>query len=275
MNRIFVTGYKGKLGSLLLKREGFVAFDCDITDLTSIKRTYKKLMVRHGDLLVNCAGMSSIDGCEKDEVNAFAVNVTGLALLHEVFGEKVLNISTDQVFSGKWSLFPRTEKSSCDPVNVYGFSKICAEAISNINGGKTIRLSRTVSIEDTDIAKYLMRLYKGEEILVPNFFYRNYLTRSQAVDGIEYFARNFDAMPSVVQYGSKENIAMDKFMQKLATAFGLNSWEKVLSRDYEIEGLTPRPHYGGFSVTLSHHLGFPKYSIQDVVGGLAKSANVE
>ena len=273
MKRIFVTGRQGKLGSLLIQREGFVAFDGDITDYSSVGKMAKKLMVAPDDLVVNCAGMTSIDECESDEVKAFIVNMGGIENLHKVFGSRVLNISTDQVFSGEWTLSLRKEKSFRSPINAYGASKFGAEAISEINEGKTIRLSRTISIEDTDIAKYIMRLYREEDIEVPDFFFRNYLTRSQAVDGIEYFAKNYDNMPAVVNYGSKENISMDNLMRRIAVEFKLDP-DNVISRDYRIEGLIPRPEYGGFNTSLAKRLGFPYYKISDVVKELGRSANV-
>lgn len=109
-----VVGHKGKLGSQLVKQLGAECFvlDCDITDKDSIYReVYNKLgELKKNDpypVIVNCAGMSSVDECEKNEDKCFKVNVMGLANLHSVFGERVLNISSDYVFSGKNWFLPK------------------------------------------------------------------------------------------------------------------------------------------------------------------------
>ena len=262
-----VTGHNGKLGRLLSKRPNFISIDCDITNLESIKSAYTPV-----DVLVNCAGISSVDECEANQDRAIEVNVRGSHLLHEVYGSRVLTLSSDYVFPGT-GLFRPKENSLLSPVNEYGWTKVGAEAVSTIQGGKIIRLSRSVSIEDDDIAKWLMAMYRGEEIYVPSFFHRNYLTRSQVVDGIEFFVRNYDSMPDIVHYGALDTVSMYSFMQRVATEFKLDSNLVVENREYN-PNMTPRPLRGGFKVGLANSLGFPMYSAWDAAKQLAKDANV-
>ena len=262
-------GHNGKLGRLLSERPNFVPVECDITNPASIKQSYLNV-----DVLVNCAGVTSIDECESNQKRATEVNVRGAYYLHEVYGGRVLTISSDHVFSGR-GIFSPKEETLASPVNHYGWTKIGAEAISRINGGKVIRLSRSVSIKDADIAGWLGALRLGQEAHIPSFFYRNYLTQSQVVDGLEYFVNNFDSMPSTVHYGSVDTVSMYDFVELLARDFGLGGFGNRLvveNKKYD-ESMTPRPLRGGFSTKLAKALGFPMYYSWNAVEQLVKDAN--
>lgn len=270
-----VTGYKGKLGRLLVERPNFVPIDCDITSLYSIQVAKGEIEKDFDiDVIVNCAAISSIDECEKNYQRAIDVNVHGLANLHKVFGERVLNIGTDQIFSGRWSPFSHIESSKPDPINSYGFSKLGAESVSEAFGGKTIRLSRTVSLKDRDIENYLSTLNLGRIIEVPDFLHRNYLHREFAVQGIQYFVDNYDKMPSVVNYGGLNNISFYDFMSKLVENIMRGTLLRVHSRRTDLGG-SPRPHYAGFSVDLAKKLGFPMRNIVDTVSKLGEDFQME
>jgi len=265
--KIGVTGSKGKLGRLLLEKPNFVAFPCDITNVDDIEMSKQVGIDLWGefDLIVNCAALSGIEDCTKDYDKAIKVNVRGLANLHKVFGERVLSISSDQVFSGKSWWLPN-ENTKTSPINNYGWSKVGAEVVSEVNGGKTLRLSRTVSVKDPDIQMHLRMLDHDHFIQVPSFFHRNYIHRRLAVNGIEYFANHYDEMPKIVHYGGVENYAMDTFMSMLANVLELDS-SLVQSRSaYEVDANhSPRPKNGGFKVDLAKKLGFPMYNMSDTL----------
>lgn len=260
-----VTGFGGKIGSLLTKRAGFVYFSCDVTDINTIYEESYKILGEEQDfgVVVNLAAISSVDKCEEDYEKALEVNRTGLANLHRVFGDRVLNISSDQVFSGNSLILP-TEYSAPKPVNAYGFTKLGAEAVSVAFGGKILRLSRTVSLTDPDIDLYLTDLLEGDTVSVPTFFTRNYMHRGFAVDAIEYMVRNWDNMPQTVNYGGLDHITMFGFVKMLAVQFGLDYKLVKENRKYD-NSMTPRPRNGGFKVGLAKELGFPMYSAMDTI----------
>jgi len=285
MKTVAVTGFKGKLGRLLCGRSNFVGMDCDITDSISIDSSLETLQ-RSGvypNIIVNCAAISSIDKCEEDEKRATLVNVRGLYNLHTLFGSKVLNISSDHVFASRKPVSEHPINLNDEnvienipiefiPVNQYGWSKFGAEQISKFDGGKTIRLSRSVSIEDVDLSYYLMELYAGREILVPTFFSRNYLHREYVVNGIEYFVSHWDKMPQIVNYGAMKSVRFYDFLILLAKKFKLNS-KLVIPREDYYTYMPARPRGGGLKVGLAKKLGFPMYSISDTCVRLAKDAH--
>ena len=270
MKNMGIVGHKGKLGSLLTKRSNFFVLDCDVTDLLSIEKAIK--YSPSANVIVNCAGISSIDECEGDYDKAIKVNVHGLHNLHKVFGNRVLNISSDHVFSGKsWWLPNDNTKSS--PTNLYGWSKVGAEAVSKVNGGKTIRLSRSVSMSDRDIIECVGSILHKMDIDVPSFFYRNYIHRQFVVDGIEYLAKNWDSIKfDTINYCGTENFSMYLFMTTLMDALGLNS-DFIKARDEYSYNDAPRPKRGGLKMSLARKLGFPMYSMVDTINKLVEEYN--
>lgn len=274
MNKVnLVTGGNGKLGQLLRKRPNFLFLDCDITDIESINENAYRLLGEEFEfgVVVNLAAISSVDECEQDYEKALEVNRTGLVNLHRVFGDRVLNISSDQVFSGNSLILP-SEYSAPKPVNAYGFTKLGAESVSVAFGGKILRLSRTVSITDPDISLVLACLSGGSGIEVPTFFTRNYIHREFAVDAIEYMARNWDNMPQIVNYGGLDHITMFGFMKMLVMELGLD-YSLLLKNNKYDNSMTPRPRNGGFKVGLAKEVGFPMYSITATVSKLVGEFN--
>ena len=274
-NKQYLVTGKGKLGSLLIGRPNFHFLDCDITDIESIDHAQYELMdsmnINFIDVVVNLAAISSVDECERDYDKAIKVNTHGLANLHKVFGERVLNISSDQVFSGNSLILPN-EKTKPSPINNYGYTKLGAETVSQAFGGKTLRLSRTVSIEDNDIHSPIMKLSNELEAGVPTFFARNYMCRDFAVDAIEYMVRNWDDMPQIVNYGGLDHVTMFGFMKMLVMELGLDHTLLQKNNQYN-KSMTPRPRNGGFKVGLAKELGFPMYNLSDTVERLKRDFN--
>jgi len=270
MKKYGVIGYEGKIGSLLVKRADFVPVDCDITNKNSIlEGAYAAFGEEQDyDVIVNCAAISGIDDCERDVDTAFKVNVVGVSNLHEVFGDRFLNIGTDQVFGGNWLFAPR-ESSTQSPVNIYGMTKAAAEGLQV---GKTIRLSRTAHILDKDINEYLGSLTSGHRTEIPHLFLRNFLTRSQAVDGIEAFVRRFDEMPKVLNYGASHRFRMTDIIIGMSKVLGLDT-RLIHKRWKNIQSFTPRPVHGGFSTKLARRLGIIMYDKGSVISGLLEELN--
>lgn len=266
MKKIYgVIGSTGKLGSLLVQRPDFVKLDVDIRSVSSLHglRMYLDGNYNGLDVIVNCAAISSIDECEGNYEKAIKVNVHGLSNLHKVFGDRVLNISTDHVFNGRNWLLPR-EGTTPAPINSYGLTKFASEGVSQVFGGKTIRLSRTVSHLDPDLNQYLHFLEAQEQVTVPDFFSRNYIHREYAVMGIEYMVRHWDDMPSVVNYAGTENVTMYSFVKMLAMEANFRP-QDVLKRNKYDDSLVPRPRKGGLNVSLAKSLGFPMFNVSDTV----------
>lgn len=134
--RIVITGAGGQLGSLLADvaaRQGrdvaaFTSAQWDITDPTAAEE-----IVAPGDVVVNCAAYTNVDGAEGDEEGAYAVNAAGpgyIARACERVGARLIHVSTDYVFSGDFGGSeprPYEPGDQTDPLSVYGRTKLAGE----------------------------------------------------------------------------------------------------------------------------------------------------
>lgn len=132
--KILITGSQGQLGTALSKT---LANDIlDLVDLPQIDlRSYYPTMeyFEHSrpELVIHCAAMTNVDECETHPNDAYQSNVT--ATRNVVNGcqkikAKLVYISTDYVFDGL-NLAPYHEYDNCNPLNVYGKTKLIGEEI--------------------------------------------------------------------------------------------------------------------------------------------------
>jgi dTDP-4-dehydrorhamnose reductase len=131
--QILVTGANGMLGGdlvpLLAARYEVRACghaDCDITDQVAVSRVFAEFSPQ---LIINCAAMADVDGCEREPVSAMAVNARGagnVARAAESIGARVVHLSTDYVFDGS-KRTPYVESDPVNPLSVYAHSKLEGE----------------------------------------------------------------------------------------------------------------------------------------------------
>jgi dTDP-4-dehydrorhamnose reductase len=98
--------------------------DLDLTDSGAVADA-----VSGHDVVVNAAAWTDVDGAERDEAAATAVNGTAVAGLAEACaktGAVLLHVSTDYVFSGE-ATHPYAEDAPTSPINAYGRSKLVGE----------------------------------------------------------------------------------------------------------------------------------------------------
>lgn len=121
-----------------------IATDVDTLDITD-RKAIATFIARHPcDLIINCAAMTNVDGCEQLEDKAYLINAIGpknLAEVAEVHGAKFVQVSTDYVFSGT-DPYPRAETDEAKPVSAYGRTKLSGELFS-LNGCSRCFVIRT------------------------------------------------------------------------------------------------------------------------------------
>jgi dTDP-4-dehydrorhamnose reductase len=134
--RIVITGAGGQLGSCLdalATGQGrdvlaLTSSQWDITDPAAAER-----IVERGDVVINCAAYTDVDGAESDEAGAYAVNAAGperIALACARAGARLIHVSTDYVFggeSGRPAPRPYEPSDLTAPLGVYGHSKLAGE----------------------------------------------------------------------------------------------------------------------------------------------------
>lgn len=106
-----------------------IAVDIDNLDITDADAVSDFVTQNRPDVIINCAAMTNVDGCETDYETALKVNAIGvrnLAMAAKAVGAKFIHISTDYVFSGNGKR-PYVEGDKIDPQSAYGASKALGE----------------------------------------------------------------------------------------------------------------------------------------------------
>ncbi len=131
--RIVIIGAGGRLGKALAREyaesyavTSFERAQLDLTDTANLREAIEPLEF---DLMINCAGLTNVDGCEKYPEEAFLVNAEAPEILAQICQEKkarLIHISTDYVFDGLKSR-PYRESDEAKPISIYGQSKLEGE----------------------------------------------------------------------------------------------------------------------------------------------------
>lgn len=134
--KILITGANGQLGLELQAQLGvdpnkyqIVATDYDTMDITNYEQVKTQILTHKPDVVINCAAYTAVDKCEDDIEDAYKINAIGpknLSMVCECIGAKIVQISTDYVFSGKGSVAKR-EDEKAEPKSIYGSSKLLGE----------------------------------------------------------------------------------------------------------------------------------------------------
>jgi dTDP-4-dehydrorhamnose reductase len=130
--RLVITGAGGQLGRLvtaLASRPGRdvlakTSSEWDITDPAAAEEN-----IRSGDVVINCAAYTDVDGAESDEAAATEINGVGAGIVAAeaaAVGAAVVHPSTDYVFDGA-ARRPYVESDRPNPLSAYGRSKLAGE----------------------------------------------------------------------------------------------------------------------------------------------------
>ncbi len=167
--RVLVLGANGLLGSNVLTECRSRTHDvvgtyhtsppaidvpCHKLDIGNESETVAVLDEVTPDVVVNCAAMTDVDGCESDPEAAMAVNGTAPGTIASACAERdveFVHVSTDYVFDGVDGS-PYQEDAVPDPVQVYGESKLAGErAVRERHSDPTIaRLSFVYGVHRGD-----------------------------------------------------------------------------------------------------------------------------
>lgn len=134
--RIVITGAGGQLGGCLAELAtgkgrdvlALTSSEWDITDPAAADR-----IIQRGDVVINCAAYTNVDGAESDESRAYAVNAAGpehIARACARVGARLIHVSTDFVFAGDFDgaePCPYEPSDKDSPRGVYACSKRAGE----------------------------------------------------------------------------------------------------------------------------------------------------
>jgi dTDP-4-dehydrorhamnose reductase len=133
MKKVLILGVQGMLGHDLLEvfpqKYEVIGLDIEDLDITRQAATRKAIKEHSPDVVINAAGFTDVDGCEKKVNKAFSVNGEGaknVAKGCRDSGAKLIYFSTDYIFDGEKGS-PYREDDPPNPQNIYGESKLMGE----------------------------------------------------------------------------------------------------------------------------------------------------
>lgn len=157
---------KSEIGNISDKFSGcqILPVDIDNLDITDFDATNDFILSNKPDIIINCAAMTNVDGCETMKDVAFKVNALGvknLAVGAKKTGAKFIHISTDYVFAGDGKK-PYVEWDLIDPQSVYGASKALGEKYALAFNNKTfiVRTSWLYGYIGKNFVKTVRRVIK-------------------------------------------------------------------------------------------------------------------
>jgi dTDP-4-dehydrorhamnose reductase len=168
MKRILLTGTSGQVGGALrsaLWRQAEILApqrrELDLSELSTIAPVLDRMQP---DLIINAAAYTAVDRAEDEAERAFRVNAEApsmIALWAAARTVPLIHFSTDYVFNGRGER-PWREDDSCDPLSVYGKSKLAGESGIREAGGMhlIIRTSWVYASSGTNFLRTIIRLAK-------------------------------------------------------------------------------------------------------------------
>lgn len=172
--RVLVTGSKGQLGNelqvLYKKSDSNLQFnfvDIDEMDLSRPDDINRYFANNRFDFIINTAAYTDVDGAEKNEELAFAINERAVTRLCEICAQqqtRLIHISTDYVLDGH-GYKPAEETVQPNPLSVYGKSKLRGEqaVLSLLPHAYIVRTSWLYSPFGKNFVKTIVRLAAERE----------------------------------------------------------------------------------------------------------------
>ena len=145
--RILLTGANGQVGWELRRTLSclgeVVALDSRAMNLADAAAVRQKVRDIAPSIIVNPAAYTAVDKAESEPERARAVNAVAPGILAEEAGRLdalLVHYSTDYVFNGSGAVLdsgearPWREDDACDPLNVYGATKLAGECAIQATG---------------------------------------------------------------------------------------------------------------------------------------------
>jgi dTDP-4-dehydrorhamnose reductase len=182
--RVVVTGAAGQLGTDLcavleldprvLAWQGLPRGDLDVTSAAQVRAVLRDqarpAKIQGGLVVINTAAWTDVDGAEKDEEGAYALNASTPGLLAagcaEV-GATLIHLSTDYVFPGDASR-PYDVDDPTGPASAYGRTKLAGEQAVRMllpDASYVVRTSWVYGASGGNFVKTMARFERERETL--------------------------------------------------------------------------------------------------------------
>lgn len=264
--KFLITGSHGQLGNELTKMLStgkseigdipaaclgaeVVAVDVDTLDITDTDAVIAFVCEHKPDVIINCAAMTNVDGCETEVKLAYSVNADGvrnLAVAAEKINAKFINVSTDYVFAGNGNK-PYMEWDLCAPNTVYGKSKRLGEeyTLHFCKRSFVVRTSWLYGYIGKNFVKTIRRVAKANDEIKVVCDQRGNPTNANDL------AHHILKLAVTEKYGiyhctGEGECSWHDFAAKIVELSGINCNVKACTTE-EYGNKTPRPAYSSLS----------------------------
>lgn len=225
MKKVYIAGSTGNLGSVikrqLQKKKKYHVFSKRI-DLTSLKKTFQYLSKIKPDYIINCAGLASIELCEKRKNLAKNLNINipkNLFYYTKKNNIKLIHISTDHIYNSK-NKKKNTEKNF-KILNFYAKTKY--EGEKKISNNKNTLIIRTNFFgkckKNNTLVDWLLSTNKKKIQLYNNIFFSPLHISSLAKIIIKIITSK---KAGIFNIGSRNGISKSDFLEKIIKNKKLN-----------------------------------------------------
>lgn len=254
---IGITGYKGRLGSELLKY-GCLPLDCDITSRMSIRQALHDV---NPDMIIHCAAMTGVDECEQYKDEALEINAKGTENLKVCFPYDIIYISTDYVFDGKKGMYSEKDEPS-DPKNLcwYGYTKLLGEQLLESNDA-IIRTTMLYGspVKDDFVTHIIQKLEINEPFEVTRALYGTPTYVPHLAEAIMEVVSKYPFMPHILNITGRDLYSRYDFSMTIASVFGYEDRKHLVTPTLKI-GKTKRPRHAGLRTSKAESINIPIYS---------------
>ena len=271
-DRILITGANGLLGQAVMHiftREsdyeliqssveekpsinfGAEYFRLDITNKDEVKNAVREFQPK---VILNCAAFTDVDKCETERELCWKLNVDAvknLIIASRINDCKIVHISTDYIFDGKYG--PYDETAIPNPISFYGRSKLASENALLASGVDYV-IARTmvlyglgVNVKPNFALWMISKLKAKEKInIVDDMFGNSTLSDDLAYGCLKLVEKN---AKGIYHIAGRDIESRFDFTMKLCDVFGYdkNLVAKIKTKD--LNQPAPRPLKSGL-ITL-------------------------
>lgn len=213
----------------LYKNERLTWIKCDNRNSTDINFINKNFATKKPKV-VYLAACSSPDFCEKNPIEAWDVNITGLSnFINKIENVKCLYFASSDVIYGGGKLEDKfNENSPYNPINNYGKHKMLGEQLILAKGYNVFRLPLMTNKSLVVGQKHFFdivceTLASGKEMEMFTDFYRSVLSFNQCANFVISLIERYGACKEqIINIASDEPISKYEMALKIADKFGYN-----------------------------------------------------
>ena len=269
--RVVVTGANGLVGGRLLRLlasrgheaiglgrghqrgVGGIYRSVDLANTVGLTQMLEEI---RPEVIINCAAMTDVDGCERDPVGAWTANVEAVATLARrarSLGSHLVHVSTDYVFDGDAG--PYDVDALPNPRGVYAISKHAGEeAVRALctKGSWTIARTAVVygwpSTGKNNFGSWLLEtLVAGKNV---KLFNDQWVSPTHASNAAEMLAELAERrLAGTWHVSGAEVVDRVTFGQQLCSKFGFDPALIQPSRMADVNLPSPRPAKSGMNVS--------------------------